>query len=359
MFRNYWLILRITLTVAAAVASEQKLRADSPASRGDVATTTLVPVSRSVESGPLRVTAELDRDSAVVPEPITLTLTVEAERGVTVTMPEIGELLGDFLVQHIEAPSPTEDDLHRKESRIVTLEPALPGDIEIPSLIVGYEDRRERADGSRGDVVDQVATPTLTVRVALQLADVKDPASLNVPRSYTLAAWLLGVIVAVALIALVARRLRRGEPRELPKAEPTVPAHIWALAQLDMLAAEGLLDRGRVQEWYYRINAIVRQYIERRYGLMAGEQTSEEFLRDLQRTAMLSADHKRLLQRFISACDPVKYARQLPDAEETRWVDGSVRDFVHQTAAPGVAAGPSDYRTSSAVARPIAEEAGV
>ncbi len=353
--RKVFLLLFAALTVS--VGCEQTPRADAPAQKSETTAPASSPVSRSAESGPVRVTVEIDRDVALAPDPITMTLTVEAERGVTVTMPEIGELLGDFLVQRIEKTPLTEDDMYRREAWTILLEPALPGEASIPPITVGYEDRRERVDGSRADVADRVESPALVVRVEQHLADVKDPASIIVPTSYTLLAWFLGVVAVVAAAALLARWLKRDPSPVSRPAAPSVPAHLWALAQLDMLAAEGLLDRGRVQEWYYRINAIVRQYIERRFGLLAGEQTSEEFLRDLQRTAILSPEHKQLLQRFVRACDPVKYARHQPDAAEIQWVDASARNFVLQTAeTAGSTASVSPSGPGVVPARPVEQE---
>lgn len=137
----------------------------------------------------------------------------------------------------------------------------------------------------------------------------------------------------MAAVALLSRWLSRGKSAPTARAAPRVPAHVWALAQLDMLAAEGLVERGKIQDFYYRINFIVRRYIELRFGLMAGEQTSEEFVRELQRAAILAPGHKDVLRQFVSACDPVKYAKHQPDASEIDWVQTTARQFVLQTAA--------------------------
>lgn len=313
------------------------------------------PASRDIEKGPVRATVEIDRDAVAIPETLTLTLTVDAERGVEVKMPELGELLGPFGVQKVEKAEPIEGDIYRRERWTVTLEPFLPGDIAIPPMTIAFRDARPRADGSEADVQDAVDTPELGVQVTQTLADVKPPVAIDVPTSLILLYWALGVIAAMALVALIARRLRRERPEAAPLA-PVVPAHVWALAQLDMLAAEGLIERGRVQEWYYRINAIARQYVERRFGLMAGEQTSEEFLRDLQRSSFLSARHKDMLQQFVSACDPVKYARHQPGPVDIQWVDAAARNFVVETARTEPAEAPSDNTAADARERPVPAE---
>ena len=317
------------LLFAAAVGGcDQRPPREAP-----ITTTQAVRISESAENGPVKVTVEADRDAVIVPQPVELTLTVESERGVEVTMPEIKDVLGGFMVKNIARAAPTSGDMYDRQSWTITLEPALPGDAEIAPITVTYTDARERADGSEGVAGATGETPALAIRVIENLADVKDPASLPIPGAYTVIIWLAAVIAVMAAIALAARWWgRRKRPVEARPAS-RVPAHEWALAQLDMLAAEGLIERGKIQDFYYRINYIVRRYIELRFGLMAGEQTSEEFVRELQRSVMLDPAHKDVLRQFVSACDPVKYAKHQPESPEIEWVQTTARQFVMQTAA--------------------------
>jgi hypothetical protein len=145
------------------------------------------------------------------------------------------------------------------------------------------------------------------------------------------------VVVAMVAIALAARWWRRRRElaqRELPRVRRLI-AHEWALAELDKLAAENLVGRGLVQEFYYRINGLLRRYIELRFGLAAGEQTSEEFIRALQHAVLFDPQHNEVLRRFIAACDPVKYARHRPERSEIDWVHATAREFVLETAERG------------------------
>lgn len=320
--------------LTAIAAAFGGCRDSAPRGEQPITTTQAVPVSRSAENGPVKVTVEADRDTVIVPQPVELTLTVESERGVNVTIPELKGVLGDFLVKSVAKLSSTSDDMHDRQSWLITLEPALSGDSSISSLTINYSDTRERADGSQGEMSGSVETPAIEVRVIENLADVKDPASLPIPGAYTILFWILGVLGAMAVVALLSRWLRRGPSAPTARSAPQVPAHEWALAQLDMLAAEGLVERGKIQDFYYRINFIVRRYIELRFGLMAGEQTSEEFVRELQRSAVLAPQHKDVLRQFVIACDPVKYAKHQPDTTEIDWVQTTARQFVLQTAAP-------------------------
>lgn len=336
--------LRACIPIVLALAAISGCEKSAPHEQPLITTTQAVPVSHSAEKGPVKVTVEADRDALVVPQPVELTLTVESERGVTVTMPELKDVLGDFLIKSIAKGQPTSDDMHERQSWTMTLEPALPGDAAIGPLTIAYSDTRERADGSTGEASGSVESPVIDIRVIENLADVKDPASLAIPGAYTLLLWILGVLGVMVGVALLARWLGRRKSPEAARPAPRVPAHEWALAQLDMLAAEGLIERGKIQDFYYRINFIVRRYIELRFALMAGEQTSEEFVRDLQRSPTLAPGHKDVLKQFVTACDPVKYAKHQPDGSEIQWVQSTAREFVMQTAEragePGEAGDP-------------------
>jgi hypothetical protein len=101
------------------------------------------------------------------------------------------------------------------------------------------------------------------------------------------------------------------------------------------LASYDWVDRGRAREYYYRLTEIVRQYIERKFGIAAPEMTTEEFLN------MLARDHGALpcqpdpLRYFLEACDYVKYAALQPRRDDAEGALATARSFVHATAATG------------------------
>ena len=291
-------------------------------------------VVRSAERGPVKVTVKVDRGEVTIPEQLACTITVESELGVDVTMPEAGDVLGDFAVAKVTDGEPTSDDLMQRQQRVLTLESIVPGTCEIPAISVAFADRRPKADGSQTTYEDKATTEPIRVTVRGGPADVKGPVSLPLPLRYKLLLWGLGAVAAMVAVAMAARWWRRRQERlahELPRARRLI-AHEWALAELDKLVAEDLVGRGLVQEFYYRINGLLRQYIELRFGMAAGEQTSEEFIRAMQHTASFDPQHKEVLRRFVEACDPVKYARHRPEAEEIDWVHATAREFVLETA---------------------------
>lgn len=291
-------------------------------------------LTRTAQSGPVKLTVRLDQAEATVPEQVQLVVTVEAEVGVDVAMPDLGAAFGPFGVAGYQDAEALSGDFSVRRERTFLLDALLPGSRPVPGVTVKFADPREKADGSQAVNEDEVTTEPLPFTVHSGLADLKGPATLPMPGWQRLLLWGVGVLAVMTAIALAARWWRRRSRRPkavVPGAARIVP-HEWALAELDMLAAEDLVGRGRVQEYYYRVNWILRRYIELRFRLMAGEQTSEEFFRALRNTAVFDENQKALLRRFIAACDPVKYARHEPERGEIDWVQAAARKFVMETA---------------------------
>ncbi len=291
-------------------------------------------VKREAEAGPVRMTVEVDRAKATVPEQIRLILTVVLEKGVQVELPEIAGTLGDFSVEDVVDSEPEQGEFVETYRRVVRLDAVLPGSCTIPSLSVTFVDPREKADGSDEPYADQVTTEPIAITVLGGLADIKGPVTVPLPWQYRLIGLTTCAMLAMVAVALLARWwVKRARAHRALRAEQRrLLPHEWAMSELDKLAAEGLIDRGLVREFYYRINTLLRKYIELRFDLMAGEQTSEEFIRSLQDGARFDERHKQVLRRFVAACDPVKYARQQPSADEVDWVQVTARDFVQETA---------------------------
>jgi hypothetical protein len=148
--------------------------------------------------------------------------------------------------------------------------------------------------------------------------------------------WVLGAL-ALGALALLARYLWRRRK----KAEPSIPApspeaaHIEAGLALDALAAQTGISG---KQYYFSLSAILRRYLERRFGFPAVEMTTEELLPRLDGLP-LDTD---ALKTFCLYTDPIKFAGA--DAPRNRMDDdmAMVRSFVRRTAVEeGVALEPS------------------
>ncbi len=134
------------------------------------------------------------------------------------------------------------------------------------------------------------------------------------------AAGLAAIAVAIAKIRRV-RKLRRMTPRER------------ALRELDDLLARNLPGRDRMKEFYLELTRVVRRYIERRHGLRAPRQTTEEFLAAASRHPAFTPETVSRLDAFLEAADLVKFAGVKATVEEAGAAAGKAREYL--TSDPG------------------------
>ncbi|UCD75934.1 MAG: hypothetical protein JSV91_03240 [Phycisphaerales bacterium] len=301
-------------------------------------------VERTAERGPVRMSVRADRSEVSVGDAIEMLVEVVAEPGVDVEMPVLEDTLSPFEVRDRRTPPDIPDGDKRRWTHQYTLCTFDSGDLEIPPLTVRFTDRRVRSDDeeSQGEPVssDLVSEP-VRIHVDSALAaefdpaayrDIKDAVDVPVDRQFP---YTWAIVIGAALIILIILTLILLRRRKTAEAAPVaLPAHVWALGQLDGLADERLLQRGSIQEFYFRLSSIVRQYIERRFALMAPERTTDEFLREAGRSQALRGEHKNMLAGFLRAADMVKFALHMPPVEEGDSAMVAARSFIEQTAMP-------------------------
>ena len=149
--------------------------------------------------------------------------------------------------------------------------------------------------------------------------------------------WLaIGAAVAVLIVASALMSVKRRErKKKAAPPPPPVPPDIAALRAIDELERSGLAARGPegVREHFYRLSAILRTYVEARFGIAAPDMTSEEFLEASARSSVLPAGHRDSLREFMRVSDLAKYALFSPGAAEIGSTLEAARRFVLDTPA--------------------------
>jgi hypothetical protein len=144
--------------------------------------------------------------------------------------------------------------------------------------------------------------------------------------------WLYWILTALALggLALLAWYLwrRRKKPEPSIPAPPPVPPHLEAYQALDALGTQTGISG---KQYYFTLSAILRRYLERRYGFPAAEMTTEELLPRIDGLS-LDADLAPALKAFCLSADPIKFAGA--DAARNQMHDhmALARSFVQRTA---------------------------
>ncbi len=123
----------------------------------------------------------------------------------------------------------------------------------------------------------------------------------------------LGLIVGGALAFLLYRWWKR--PRPVPPPPPPRPPWEVALDRLDEVRHAGLLETGRLSDFFDRVNDAVREYLGARFGFDGLESTTDETLRALRRAPLFGLPLPEVAG-FLQECDLVKFADMTPSLEE-------------------------------------------
>jgi hypothetical protein len=285
---------------------------------------------------------------------LTVTVTAVSRRGTPVNLPNVIDLAPFSLLSGAGAGSgsrsESEKDLgdgHVRHEFTLKIAAYEPGDVVVPAIEVTYL-------GPGGDV-RQTRTQPIPVKIASLIANEPEPAlKENAPpvtvwkRDLTLV-YIVGGLLTAGLGALITwllvRKLRhRVVVRPGP---PPRPAHEIALERLDRLGAYGFLENADNRPFYFAVSEVIRDYLGARYGFDSLELTTDELMAELRRRASRSIALDEI-ERWLSACDLVKFAKVSPTANEARGtletairIVESTRELPQPQAATASAAGPS------------------
>src|SRR5262249_23320478 len=237
-----------------------------------------------------------------------------------------------------------------EDSQEYQLEAPMSGKQKIPALLVEFVDRRAEGAGGHAAGADGGATAAepselLTEEIGLDVASVtegeENAGQLRGPLGplderqgagqvrrwpIAVAAGAVSTLLAATALVLWRRRRRTAVERD---------ALAEALDRLTALERRGLPapdeSKETIDAWYVEVSAIVRRYLEDRFGLRAPELTTEEFLARAGDSTVLAAGHRAVLRSFLERCDRVKLAAWRPPESESREVIAAARRFLEET----------------------------
>jgi len=289
-------------------------------------------IQESVERGPALLILDIDKKAITIAERINLSISVDIEEDYEVELPAFGDKLEQFgIVDYHNLQPELKDNSRKLIRRTYILEPFLSGDYTIiPMKIIFFKKGEET-------VKHTIETPEVTVKVTSLLPEDVNDLKLNeivpplpYPRSHMVLIYSGAGIILIALLAggffFYRRRFNSSDA-----IEARLKAHEIAYNELKALVDENLIKAGEIKQFYLRLSAIVRRYIENRFGLRAPEQTTEEFLTGLETAGELPDEYKPLLKNFLRHCDLVKFARFEPQAEDIQKSFDSCKAFIKGT----------------------------
>jgi hypothetical protein len=210
-----------------------------------------------------------------------------------------------------------------------------PGTYALPSTVVSF--MPHAAAQVQEAVVQGVTLTVQGVQVieGMDFKDIKGPVDAPITAKevfffalpFLVLAILLGWLGWVAYSSKKHRRLAPPPPAEI------IPLHVAHLRLLDTIAEQAVWKNGDLKGYYSAISDTVREYLEKRYRILALESTTYEILRDLKKrkTPPQGLD---TLSDLLETADMVKFARSNPDEETHVQALELARQFIQLNPAP-------------------------
>jgi len=271
--------------------------------------------------------SSINQDSLSVGDRIHLSISMLVPKNSQVVPPPTDNGFGQFIVKEW-----TSDKTEKKSADsltfnyIVTTYTAEPCTIPSLPFLLTYNNK---SDTLHSDIfpLRTVLVPPSSAHDTAIIRDIKKLESAGSPS--LLWVWLiLCAAVIVSVVFLLKRFIKRkSKPAFVP---PQSPPYEEAMESLRLLDAKQYLVKGMIREYVFELSDIVKRYLERRYQTNAAELTTEEML-DWIRVSPLDSAHRRVLEWFFSASDPVKFAKQSPNQETIERFGTDIRAFLEAT----------------------------
>jgi hypothetical protein len=274
-------------------------------------------LSESLTAQVIRVQAVIDSNTIDLGDQVHLTLTVEKPVGSVVEFPVFKDTLCGSV--EILARGKIDSVLNQKDNEVIlkqilTLTAFDTGLLYIdPIPILCRSGNGVDTFRSAPNYLEVRSFPVDTTNTIRDIKGIyKVPVAVMEILPWALLAAILGLLVWFIVYYL--KKKKRNEP-VLARTIPAEPPDIIALRELENLKSEKVWQQGRVKEYYSRLSDIIRAYLEKRYNIMALEQTSYEILLTAQDYVGKDGNYS-LLKTLLRLSDLVKFAKALPEPDE-------------------------------------------
>lgn len=293
---------------------------------------TCVLTSSLLQAQPTTVSATMDSTILLVGEQTRLTFTVAQMRDRQVCAPVFSDTIvsGLEIVERLPLDTQLTDDglLLVSQSYVLTSFDSALYFIDAQPFVDGADTLY-----SNPLSLKVVSIPVDTAQHAI--ADIKPVYAppFDWPLFWLIVLITLGVVALAVIGFFVYRYVKRHAAPSAEVAEPQDlrPAHEIALERLGVIKAEKLWQQNRAKEYHTQLTDVVRDYIARRFGICAVEQTSAEILAGIQPELSGQKTVYADLKTLLTTSDLVKFAKYKPLVSEDEKSLALAYQFVEAT----------------------------
>lgn len=222
--------------------------------------------------------------------------------------------LRDFDIKSTREITPFKEGGYVIEGKIFTLTTYALGEYVIDPITIRYKD----LDGKDKEIKTNKLYITVESidKSRAPKKDIRDIKSVVLLPSQLLRIILftVGILFSLLILAGVWLWFNRRDLLMRFFAPPLKP-HEEAIQALHRLEDSGLLAKGQVQEFYFRMSNIIKKYFHKRYGIKIFEETSTEILEKFEKMG-LPEEQLKTIEEFFGLTDFVKFANIAPDPSE-------------------------------------------
>jgi hypothetical protein len=262
----------------------------------------------------VEASASVDKAIATTGDVITYRVTVNHKPSVTLDLPEVGSEIAGLRIIDFGRDKNPEIDSRVEVTAWYQLRGDLVGSYILPSITIAFQD-------GTGDDLQKGTIETSEIFLEIKSVLPKDGSATDIRglkkirRVDSPAPWALyGGIAAVvlALLLFFIWQKRKNRPSIIV---PPAPAHEIAFEALSHLRQTDFSNQEAIRKYYFSLSAVVRNYVENRFGMNATDLTTEELVPLIQHELPIESPLKNQLRSFLESTDAIKYAGG--DAQES------------------------------------------
>lgn len=266
---------------------------------------------------------------------------------VEVEFPEDTQIIPPFLPDSVYHPLMLVEDPHQttqwsnKRDFLISrwtykFEPLKSGDFTIKPFSLFFRLKKEKTDDPDKWPVYQINTEPILYQVSSmeisETDDIRDIKELILPAyQYIPVLLTIGILLLIIVGYLLIIWYKESRDPESKKNKPKTDYYTLTLQKLDKLESQNLISKNEFNQLHTQLSTILRFFIENYFGLRAQEQTTEEFMKEMQQSTHFNSEQRGILANFLKLADLVKFATYEPGSQISHDAMLIIRDFVVTT----------------------------